>query len=122
MGIMSSGKNEFSHHFSIAMNEKNQKVETIKQALMPYRPERIYLFGSFVHGTSDEASDMDLVIIKKTKKSFFDRLRVVGKLLPLELGAVDILVYTPDEFLKMAENGNAFAEMILEEGQLIYEA
>lgn len=93
----------------------------IKEALVPYRPERIYLFGSQAHNTSDELSDVDLVIIKKTKKPFFNRLREVGKLLPTNLGAVDVLVYTPDEFLRMSENGNAFAEMILEEGKIIYE-
>ena len=98
------------------------KIETVKQALLPYRPQRIYLFGSQAHGTSDELSDVDLVIIKKTKKPFFDRLREVGRLLPVTLGAVDILVYTPNEFLKMTEDGNPFAEMILEEGRVIYEA
>jgi len=94
----------------------------IKEALIPYRPKRIYLFGSRAHHTQDDLSDVDLVIIKKTKKPFFDRLREVGKLLPINLGAIDILVYTPDEFSKMSENGNPFAEMILEEGKIIYEA
>jgi hypothetical protein len=35
-------------------------------------------------------------------------------------GGVDILVYAPEEFAAMREQGNAFAEMVVEEGRLIY--
>ena len=69
------------------MNEARtkSKVENIKGALMPYHPQKIYLFGSHAHGTSDKLSDVDLVIIKKTKKPFFDRLREIRRLLPPNL-------------------------------------
>jgi hypothetical protein len=40
--------------------------------------------------------------------------------LPTSLGGIDILVYTPQEFERMIKEGNAFAEMILEEGKPIY--
>jgi len=33
---------------------------------------------------------------------------------------VDLLVYTPEEFAAMRRAGNAFAEMIVEEGCLLY--
>jgi len=39
----------------------------------------------------------------------------------MELGSVDILVYTPEEYLQMQKDGNAFAEMLTEESRLIYE-
>jgi predicted nucleotidyltransferase len=92
------------------------RLVQIKRALRQYQPERIYVFGSWAHGTQDELSDLDIVVIKRTRKSFFARLREVAFLLPPGFGAVDILVYTPDEFSKMQEEGNAFAEMISEEG------
>ena len=66
-------------------------------------------------------SDLDLVIIKQTEVPFLDRLREVASFLPAGIGAVDILVYTPDEFVAMQQNGNAFAEMIAEEARLIYD-
>lgn len=40
--------------------------------------------------------------------------------LPAGSGGVDVLVYTPQEFATMRRDGNAFAEMIAEEGRLIY--
>jgi len=35
--------------------------------------------------------------------------------------AIDILVYTPDEFQKMVSEGNPFLEHVLKEGKVIYE-
>ena len=59
-------------------------------------------------------------MIKRTSRPFFERLQEVYELLPAQVGGVDILVYTPEEFETMLEEGNAFAEMITEEGRLIY--
>ena len=50
-----------------------------------------------------------------------ERLRKVSSLLPRQMGAVDILIYTPEEFATMQREGNAFAEMIAEEGSLVYD-
>jgi hypothetical protein len=44
----------------------------------------------------------------------------VQRLLPPDIGAVDVLVYTPTEFAAMLADGNAFAEMLVEEGKLIH--
>jgi predicted nucleotidyltransferase len=96
------------------------RIRQVVDALRPYQPERVYLFGSWARGEQDELSDLDLVIIKRTSAPFFDRLREVGRLLPVGMGGVDVLVYTPDEFVAMQNEGNAFAEMIVEEGRLIY--
>jgi predicted nucleotidyltransferase len=100
--------------------KKSKVLDQLVQTLKSYEPEKIYLFGSWARDEEDELSDMDVVVIKKTQDSFFSRLKEVAKLLP-EHTAVDILVYTPDEFREMSERGNAFAEMIVEEGKLIYE-
>jgi predicted nucleotidyltransferase len=97
-------------------------IEEINGALRPYEPERIYLFGSLARGEADDLSDVDLVIIKNTTQSFWDRLRESGKLFSASTGrGADILVYTPEEFSEMLARGNAFAEMIVEEGRLIYD-
>jgi predicted nucleotidyltransferase len=83
-----------------------KRVRQLLNSLIPYQPERMYLFGSWARGEEDELSDLDLLIIKETESPFFDRLREV---------------YTPKEFARMRRDGNAFAEMILEEGALIYD-
>ena len=101
-------------------NKQLKQINQIIESLRAYNPEKIYLFGSWARGEGDDLSDVDLVVIKKTKSPFFLRLQEAVKFLPIEIGGIDILVYTPEEFHKMSKQGNAFAEMILEEGQLIY--
>jgi predicted nucleotidyltransferase len=97
-------------------------IQRINEALLPYQPERIYLFGSVARGEGDELSDVDLVIIKRTTEPFWDRLREAARLFSGSIaGSADILVYTPEEFSDMLARGNAFAEMIVEEGRLIYD-
>ena len=89
--------------------------------LRPYDPEKVIVFGSYARGDIDEYSDIDLVIIKKTKKRFLQRLIEVAKLIDNELGNVDVLVYTPAEFERMIEYENSFIETVLKEGKIIYE-
>lgn len=43
-------------------------------------PERIILFGSLARGKAQPGSDIDLVVIKRIRKRFFDRLREVALL------------------------------------------
>ena len=101
-------------------NKQLKQLNQIIESLQAYNPEKIYLFGSWARGEGDDLSDVDLVVIKNTKAPFFMRLRDAVKFLPVKIGGIDILVYTPEEFDRMSKQGNAFAEMILEEGQLIY--
>lgn len=98
----------------------DRKVTRVLEALRPLGPEQVYLFGSWARGEADDLSDLDLVVIHRTTSPFLSRLEEVARLLPAELGAVDLLVYTPEEFARMLEEGNAFAEMIVEEGRIIY--
>ncbi len=98
-----------------------RKIRKILESLLPYEPERVVLFGSWARGEEDELSDVDLVVIKKSAAPFWERMREVAHLIPPEIGGVDILVYTPEEFMAMQRDGNAFAEMIDEEGVVIYD-
>ena len=100
---------------------RRSRVRGLLRALRPYGAERIFLYGSLARGEADELSDIDLVVIKETAQPFWDRLREVARLLPPDLGGVDILVYSPEEFSTMLADGNAFAEMVIEEGRLIYD-
>ncbi len=83
-------------------------------------PERIILFGSAGRGEMDWFSDVDIMIIKNSSKRFLDRLEEAYLCWNLPFGA-DILVYTPDEFRKMADEGNAFVNEAVEHGKVIYE-
>jgi predicted nucleotidyltransferase len=98
-----------------------KRIRQLIESLLPCDPERLYVFGSWARDEEDMLSDLDVVVIQETPLPFFERLRKVSSLLPQQMGAVDILVYTPEEFATMQREGNAFAEMIAEEGSLVYD-
>ena len=96
-------------------------IDAILKKIQIYQPEKVILVGSLARNEGDEYSDLDLVIIKDTEKRFVERLIEVARIVGVEFGKVDILVYTPEEFKKMKETGNPFIEQVLREGRVIYE-
>jgi predicted nucleotidyltransferase len=97
-------------------------IAQVVNALMAYQPEKIILFGSAARGDTDEYSDIDLIVVKKTDLRFVQRLVEVTAFLPRDLIVnVDALVYTPDELKAMIEEGRPFIEQALKEGIVLYE-
>ncbi|HID62195.1 MAG TPA: nucleotidyltransferase domain-containing protein [Anaerolineae bacterium] len=102
------------------MTISQDRITQVVSALKDYEPERIILFGSQARGNADQYSDLDIVIIKETDERFLDRLETVYELVQPRF-AMDVLVYTPQEFTEMQERGNSFVEMLLREGVVVYE-
>lgn len=97
-------------------------IERVLKSLMAYEPEKIILFGSAARGDTDEYSDIDLIVVKKTDQRFIQRLVEVTAFLPRDLTVnVDALVYTPDELKALIEEGRPFIEQALKEGIVLYE-
>jgi predicted nucleotidyltransferase len=75
-----------------------------------------YVYGSVVRGEQDELSDVDLLLVRNTGREFFDRIREVMGMVS-ELGAVDLLIYTPEELKELVEKRkNAFLADVLAKG------
>jgi len=86
-----------------------------------YQPEKIILFGSLAAGKVHESSDIDLVIIKQTKKRFWDRQKEVVKLIRPKL-ACDFFVYTPKEWADAEKSERPFfTEEIKGKGKVLYD-
>jgi predicted nucleotidyltransferase len=84
-------------------------LEKLVSLLKPYDPEKIILFGSRARGEADSYSDYDVVVIKSTDRSFLERLQdMVPYILDFDR-AVEVLVYTPEEFDRMKESGLGWA-------------
>jgi predicted nucleotidyltransferase len=96
-----------------------QAVRKIAETL---EPEKIILFGSYAYGTPSPDSDVDLLIIMKTKAPQKDRYLAVARLLRPRQFPVDIIVKTPAEVNKALQNrGNFFIREILKKGKVLYE-
>ena len=104
------------------MSKKIKITKQIVKLLKPYNPEKIFLFGSSAWGKSTKDSDIDLLIIKKTKKPHFKRIPEARLYLFKINRAFDILVMTPEEIRKRLKLKDFFIEEILKKGILLYEA
>jgi len=103
----------------------DQLLEALKQA----DPYRIILFGSYAKGTADENSDIDMVVIldnNDVAKTYEERLkkklyinRLVRKI-NYKI-ALDILVYSKEEYKIVKNYGNYFIDEIENTGRIIYE-
>jgi len=105
----------------VTMTQKNYQ-ETIKRAIAQLRllkPEKIILYGSGATNTFHEGSDVDLLVIKKTKKSFLQRNIEAASCLDIDI-AYDIFVVTPEEVKKASVSGDPFLTPILSTGKIIY--
>lgn len=101
--------------------ELNKELKRITRVLKTkYHPEKIILYGSFALGRVHEWSDLDIVVVKKTKKRFYDRIYDVSRLTDPNV-AVDFLVYTPDEFEDMRLWSPFIKYEVLKKGETLYE-
>ena len=105
------------------MTKKRQLSQELKRIVAAlkanYRPEKIVLYGSLAGGKVNRWSDLDLMIVKKTSKRFYDR---IGEVLQLTKPRqpLDVLVYTPEEYQQMKQDSWFVGEEIAKKGKTIY--
>lgn len=106
------------------MTDNDLKLKEITSRLVKiYKPEEIYLFGSYVWGTPGDHSDIDLfIVVEKTDLDRAERIRVgLRALLDMNL-SVDILVYTKEEVEEKKNHPSTLTYKVLTRGVKLYEA
>lgn len=101
---------------------KNQKeIEKIaNQIVKKYKPEKIILFGSFASGKPKLSSDIDLLVIKNSRKNRAERIKDI--LMKVESNIpLEPLVYTPKEIKERLDLGDFFFQNIIQKGKVLYE-
>ena len=94
--------------------------DVVSRLAGPYGAERIILFGSHASDSAGEWSDVDLVVVKETSLSFYDRLREVARVCQWH-HAFDVLVYTPAEFEEMSRHNPFVRDEVVNKGRVLYE-
>ena len=94
-------------------------VKVIEQR---YRPESIILFGSHAYGTPTKESDIDLLIVKDTRKPFHERYaEVSGLIRDVRRGwAVSTFVVSPSELRDRLRAGDQFFKEVMSRGRRLY--
>lgn len=98
-----------------------QAIERIVSAL---KPEKIILFGSYASGNATHDSDVDLLVVMKTRKKRAERYVVVSQLLLPRQFPVDIIVKTPkevEEAMKGGKDNSFFIREIMKKGKVLYD-
>lgn len=83
-------------------------------------PEKVILFGTMAKGGVHEWSDIDLVVVEESPLPFYQRLRQFRKLLRPQV-AMDVIVYTPDEFENMRKERAFIKDEVIDNGKVLYE-
>lgn len=102
------------------VRQLSDRLEQVVRGLAKYDADKAILFGSTARGDTDAWSDIDLIVIKQTDKRFLDRLADVIRCIDPDF-ALDVLVYTPEEFDQMLADENPFVSTAMEHGKVIYE-
>ena len=67
------------------------------QKRLPANVREAYLFGSYARGAASADSDIDLIIVAESERSFPDRFRDFADLSE-DLPPIDLMIYTPAEW------------------------
>lgn len=112
---------------ALGIMNRDRTIQDIVERLKAYKPESIVVFGSWARGQETGESDVDLLIVKRTKKRRVDR---VGDILELYYPGtavdrwprttIDPHVYTPEEIRRRLAMGDFFVKEIVREGRTVY--
>lgn len=103
------------------LNYKKEAENIVQQVWVKYKPEKIILFGSYARETSNPESDVDLLIIKNTRKRRVARVKEVLSLIDYNI-PLDPIIYTKKELNERLRIGDPFIEKIIKEGKTIYDS
>ena len=104
-------------------------IDTLIESLKESNPCRIVLFGSYANGTATNDSDIDILLIldnddvAKTYEERLSKKLYINKLVR-EINykvALDILVYSKEEYKIVKNYGNYLINEIEKNGKTIYE-
>ncbi len=88
------------------------RLDTLIDAMRPLLREQgahaAWLFGSQARGTAHPESDIDLIVVQPSEEPRPLRRRAYDGAIERAGGAVDLLVYTPEEFEAMRSAGRPF--------------
>ena len=95
----------------------------VRRLVERFQPDRIYLFGSRVHGEAAADSDYDvLVVVPESDESGHKRMRDAYRALWEVDLPVEVIVLTRDEFEQDLPVPASLPATVAREGKLLYAA
>jgi predicted nucleotidyltransferase len=107
--------------YSIAITEELIQ-EIAHKAVEYFHPQKIILFGSRAWGSPQPDSDLDILIIMKSRLRPIARAVRVREVCRPKFVAMDVLVRTPGEIKERLKLKDPFFLDIFKRGRVLYEA
>jgi predicted nucleotidyltransferase len=85
-----------------------------------FQPDKIILFGSYAYGKPHEESDVDLLVVMRTRNAIDQSIRI--SLAFEQPFSLDLIVRTPWQIERGLKDDNWFLREIVEKGKVLYEA
>ena len=97
--------------------------DIVRRLVVAYQPERVYLFGSRARGEASVESDYDLlVVVSASSEPMHRRARLACAALAGVPAAVDVLVWTREEFDARLGVVTSLPATVTREGRLLHAA
>lgn len=93
----------------------------VSRLTQEFHPEKVILFGSYARGDTDDASDVDLLVIMPFEgPAVVKAIEILERLEPRF--PIDLLVRTPEQLRYRLDQGDFFFREIVEQGRVLHEA
>jgi predicted nucleotidyltransferase len=98
-------------------------LERLAAALAAWGALKVIAFGSVARGDYSGASDIDLIVVKRTTDRFPERIReALGPCWATDPPLpVEPLVYTPEEFTRLLAEENPLVTEAVRHGRVLYD-
>ena len=94
-------------------------LAALRPLLVQQAARAAYLFGSRARGDAAPESDIDVIVVAPSDRPFVDRFHDYMPALLAAEGAVDLFVYTPEEFERLKAEERPFLMHALESARPI---
>jgi predicted nucleotidyltransferase len=99
-----------------------RQIEELSQRIgREFGAERVILFGSYAQDTPSADSDIDLLVVAETSLSPPERYSAVRRLLADVPSSFDIIVKTPEEYIRWRSVVNNIVYFADKYGKVLYE-
>ncbi len=102
--------------------DADEIARDLKPVFDRYGIESAILFGSFAMRRQSRRSDLDLILIQRTEKRYFERFDGILRDIYQAIRGrdIDVFIYTPEELDRISHR--RFIQKALREGRIIYES
>ena len=107
--------------YPVFMVLRKEIRDFVRSVAREFSPQRVVLFGSYARGNPSDDSDVDLLVIMRTRKRTLQQALEIRQRIPRQF-PLDLLVRTPQDLARRVALKDSFLTGILAEGETLYES